>query len=286
MRKLIIVITVLIIMAVFFLYFSQNNLESKSVSLAGWRSSEYGYQQEQGPDYWIDVANQMTSNFTNYNPAGIWILGVEENGSCYLQFPNDDNFDYIIFSEEDINENYLDAFDNANLSIWLQVEPANANVETLIDLVLSRYMHHPSVIGFGVDVEWLENEEFSKGRPVTSMEAESWLDKIKSYNPEYKLFLKHWDIDKMPKSYPDDIVFISDSQDFDSYEEMMEEFKEWGEHFSDAEVGFQYGYESDRHIWDYYDDPADHIGNDLIDNVPNCRGLYWVDFTITDVFQP
>jgi len=65
---------------------------------------------------------------------------------------------------------------------------------------------------------------------------------------------------------------------------MISSFEDWGNHFSDAEVGFQYGYESDRWIWESLDDPPRDIGNDLIKNIPNCRGLYWVDFTIADVF--
>jgi hypothetical protein len=165
------------------------------------------------------------------------------------------------------------------------VEPGNANVETLIDLVLSKYARHPSVIGFGIDVEWLQPLIFQEGRAVTSDEARSWLNKIKSYNKDYKMFLKHWDVKKMPDSYHEDMVFISDSQEFDSYAEMLEDFQKWGNHFSDADVGFQYGYESDRYLWEYFDDPAGRIGNDIIERIPNCRGLYWVDFTIEDVFK-
>ncbi|MFH0929160.1 MAG: hypothetical protein V1818_02260 [Candidatus Aenigmatarchaeota archaeon] len=290
MRKIALVALLFIVASIIFLYFAQSG--DKPVltdsGMAGWRSSEYGYQQEQGPEYWIDVANQMSSKFEGYVPAGIWIVGTKQGlDMCNLQFPGEDNMiEHITFSETDMNEEYLDAFDAAGLNIWLQVEPAKADVGTLIDLVLSRYKNHPSVIGFGVDVEWIDVGNYEDGRPVTSNEAKAWLDKVKTYNPDYKLFLKHWEIEKMPKSYPEDVVFISDSQEFESYSEMLEDFQMWGEHFSDAEVGFQYGYEIDKHLWETFDDPAGQIGNDLIENVPNCRGLYWIDFTITNVFQP
>ena len=38
----------------------------------------------------------------------------------------------------------------AGVQVWLQVEPADADVPPLIDLVLERYAAHPSVIGFGI----------------------------------------------------------------------------------------------------------------------------------------
>ena len=67
---------------------------------------------------------------------------------------------------------------------------------------------------------------------------------------------------------------------------MTNKFTSWGNAFSDAEVGFQYGYKPDRWIWGSFADPPGQIGNDLAARVPNCRQLYWVDFTITDVFPP
>jgi len=277
------VIIILFIVVTIFLYFKYG-LESDA-GLAGWRSSGYGYQQDAGPDYWIDVANNISSKLAGYSPSGIWILGVKDGTSCLLQFPGNDQ-EYITFSDNDMNEQYLDAFDEAGLKVWLQAEPANADIETLIDLVLSRYSHHTCVIGFGIDVEWIKDEEYEDGKPVTSAEVGIWLGKIKAYNPNYKLFLKHWEIGKMPETHLKDVVYICDDQEFDNYEDMMERFEDWSEHFSDAEVGFQYGYESDRQIWQSFKDPTGQIGNDIIERIPNCCGLYWVDFTITDVFQP
>ena len=290
MRKALILVPVVIASLPFLFYISQGfsyDVTGPSPTLAGWRSSEYGYQQQQPPSYWINVADSMSSKFDGYSPAGIWVIGTEYGSDCYLQFPwYDGSFKHITFSKIDMNENYLNAFDQAGVNIWLQVEPSDANVETLIDLVLSRYSHHSSVIGFGVDVEWLNYINYTDGRAVTSAEASAWLERVKSYNPNYKLFLKHWEIDKMPETYPEDTVFISDSQEFDTYEDMLEDFENWGKHFHDADVGFQYGYESDRKIWESFDDPASKIGNDIIERIPNCRELYWVDFTIEDVFKP
>ena len=286
MKKIFIIIPILAVAVLAVFYFIYiTGPDEMTVGLAGWRSSVYGYQQEQPPSYWIGVANSMSSKFDDFSPAGIWILGVQQGNACHLQFPGNES-EHITFSSWDMNEEYLDAFDEAGVNVWLQVEPASADILELIDLVMSRYSHHPSVIGFGVDVEWLETDKYEDGRPVTSTEAWTWLRRVMSYNPDYKMFLKHWDYDKMPVSYTDDIVFITDSQGFASYDEMLDEFEDWGDHFSDTEVGFQYGYQSDSIIWDSFDDPAGQIGNDLIERIPNCHSLYWVDFTITDVFRP
>ena len=92
----------------------------------------------------------MSSKFPGYSPAGIWIVADEDGDDSELLFPGDDSqYEHITFSDSDLSERYLDAFDNANLSVWLQVEPSSADVLTLIDLVLGRYSHHTSVIGFG-----------------------------------------------------------------------------------------------------------------------------------------
>jgi hypothetical protein len=261
---------------------------------AGWRSSAYGHQQDRPPSYWVYVAEEMASRFPGSQPSGIWIAGFLRSDACHLQFPNRDETNYpgIEFASTDLNERYLDAFDDAGVKVWLQVEPGDANVETLIDLVLNEYKHHGCIIGFGVDVEWLESGSYNNGRSVTNVEAAAWLSKVKSHNPEYKLFLKHWRSDKMPTAHPAEIVYIDDSCDYADLNEMTDEFILWGKAFSNAEVGFQIGYDldtngdglRDRDWWIALDDPPEEIGDALISKIPNCRYVYWVDFTILEVF--
>jgi hypothetical protein len=252
--------------------------------LAGWRSSVYGYQQEQPPGYWVHAADNLSSK-VNGTPSGVWVIGnVLEDGSCNLEFPSNDSYQNVDFSENDTAEKYLEAFDASGIKIWLSVEPGDAQVETLIDLVLKRYGKHPSVIGFGVDIEWLEFKYFEDGRPVTNQEAALWLRKVRSYNKDYKLFLKHWKSYKMPSVHLEGTVFVSDSQEFPNYDYMMNDYVLWGRNFSDSKVAFQYGYESDRDVWGKLQDPFADIGKDILSRVPNCDGLYWVDFTIMDLY--
>jgi hypothetical protein len=252
-----------------------------SLVFAGWRSSPYGFQQEATPDYWVNAARNLSARISNSVPSGIWILGEIVGHSCSLTFPSPNEYPNILFSESDENEQYLESFDTAGLRVWLQVEPADANVKTLIDLVLGRYHRHPCVVGFGIDVEWLQAESYPDGKSVTNEEALAWLTEVKLFNSSYKLFLKHWLVEKMPTACISDVVFVDDSQEFNSIYGLVGEFKDWGTHFPRSDVCFQIGYESDMKWWSKLTDPYWTISAMLINEVPNCRGIYWVDFTLS-----
>jgi hypothetical protein len=252
----------------------------------GWRSSEYGHQGDKSSGYWVNTANSIASKFPNADPSGVWVIGdieSEPSTSTYLSFPSNKSFENIHFASVDYNEEYLKTFDSNHLKVWLEVEPADADILTLIDLVLGRYKNHSCVIGFGIDVEWYEPSHYSGGKPVTDTEARAWLDRVKSYG-DYRLFLKHWLTEKLPLTQLEDLVFMSDSQGFSGLDNMVDEFKLWGTHFSNSEVYFQVGYPDDRVWWSQLSDPAKIIVASLVGNVTNCRGVYWVDFTLTDLY--
>ena len=67
---------------------------------------------------------------------------------------------------------------------------------------------------------------------------------------------------------------------------MVSEFVEWGKAFSPAPVGFQYGYPADTFWWQNLQDPPKDIGQALLDKIANTEGLFWVDFTVLEVFPP
>jgi hypothetical protein len=210
--------------------------------------------------YWVDVAKQTASAIPGTSPGGILIVtgGIEAG-----------------------TDHCLTVFDDNGIKVWLQVEPYGASIDQLIDVVLGQYGHHPCVLGFGIDLEW--RRPYSN---VTDEEAKRWLNKTKQYNPDFKLFLKHWLTEVMPPTARENIVFIDDSQRFgpDGLDSMVNEFKRWGKHFSETDVGFQIGYESDEGWWSQLENPPRDIGSALIENIPNCRFIFWVNFTILDVF--
>ena len=268
---------------------------------AGLRSSPYGPQHGfPAPPYWLTATRSMASRFDHAVPALVWIVGtmesVNENtpaetfsGRVQLSFPapGDAVFPNIVFAGEDANEAYLEQFDKNGFQVWLQVEPANADVGTLIDLVLNRYGKHPCVIGFGVDVEWFRwSKENNEGVAVDDAAARDWSERARAFQPQFKLFLKHWLESKMPPNYRQSLVFISDSQQFTSLAQMQDDFEQWGKTFFPAPVGFQFGYPADRIWWGQLGDPPQEIGKALLSGIPNTSDLIWVDFTMEEIWPP
>ena len=198
---------------------------------AGFRASRIksSYPNNQFPDkyYWQNAGDHFSAMFPNSKAAGIWIVSLYiEDGITQLNFPNPGgNYEKVWFISQDQNESYLDYFDQHGLKVWLQVEPGGASVDTLMHIILTKYGHHPCVIGFGVDVEWLDTHLHSGGRQVTDIEAARWENKVKSFNPNYSLFLKHYTPNRMPDNYRGDLIFVDDSQMFTSFTQMINEFK-------------------------------------------------------------
>jgi len=253
---------------------------------AGFRYSSYGIRQNPGPAYWISVGKQMTAKFLRAVPECIWIVGnFTGHGTC-LSFPVDTEDPFVTSTDVDMNEQVLDLFDENNFKVWLQVEPGNADINGLIQLVMKQYCRHPSVIGIGIDVEWYKSDGSAEGRPVSDEEARSWVKTVRSVAPHYRLFLKHWVTDWLPPTVRDGIVFVDDSQQFNDFDHMVSEFTGWGRHFAPAPVAFQFGYPADKPWWSLLVDPPGEIGKAILKNIPNSSALFWVDFSVREVFPP
>lgn len=255
---------------------------------AGFRSSRYGISPFPNPLYWALVGKSLANRFPEGRPGGVWLVGVvEDDSGCRLNFPSPGgSFAHVYFMAVDQNEEFFRFFDAAGVSVWLQVEPGDADVSALIDLVLRRYGSHACLRGIGVDVEWLAWRDHRFGRAVTDSEALAWSARVASYNSAYSLFLKHWMVERMPPHYRGTILFVDDSQEFPSLAAMVEEFQAWGRSFPSNPVAFQFGYEADKTWWRKLVDPPGDIGKALLRAVPNVSGLFWVDFTLRDVFPP
>jgi hypothetical protein len=283
MKKKIIFIICIVLLSV-----SVSKLYSQKI--AGFRASRilqsYPNRQFPSADYWANVGESISKKFTGFNPGGVWIVSLcLDDGDTQFGFPSDGmSIPNVEFISVDWNEDYLTKFDKEGVKVWLQVEPGAANVDTLIDVVLNRYKKHSCVAGFGIDVEWLDGIKVSGGRYVNDAEAQRWEAKVKAVDSSYTLFLKHYSPKWMPPVYRGSILFVDDSQGFTSYNEIISEFKAWGNKFPKNNVAFQFGYAADKSIWSKYSDPMLQIGGDLIKQIPNCAALFWVDFTITQLF--
>jgi len=257
------------------------------VIYAGVRSSYYGIDPFPEPSGWESAMKTMSGYFEGSTPCAIWIAGKFQGPKeCHLFFPSDGkNYTNVIFNKTDKHEKYLSYFDKKGIKVFLQVEPANADVNTLIDLVLNRYKHHECVIGFGIDVEWYrESENPEWGVKVGDDSAKNWEARVKSHNNNYRLFLKHWDRNWMPENYRGDIIFVDDSQELENFNSLIDEFADyWADFFKPNTVFFQIGYKSDKSWWQKLDNPPKNIGNAIKERIEQDVGIFWVDFTMRDV---
>jgi len=251
---------------------------------AGFRHSTYGPRVDPGSEYWLSVAKQMSAKFPGSHPEVIWIVGELAGQGTRLSFPGESTDPLIQHTPTDLNESVFDLFDLNGVKVWLQVEPGFAEVSQLLDEVLTRYSHHPCVAGAGVDVEWYQSAEPDSGKPVGDDEVASWLATARKFNQGYRLFLKHWLVEKIPVRIREGLLFIDDGQEFPSLEGMLAEFRTWSQAFAPAPVGFQVGYPSDKNWWGKYSDAPTEIGTALLKSFPSTAGLYWVDFSVLDVF--
>ena len=274
-----------------------------SAKWAGVRVSPYGMLESFGRypdvDQMTGFAANMESCFEGSIGAYILIVGTvdEDQWTCHLDFPLSKSIDKAYGSEEDNFEEYLTAFDKAGYSVWLQVEPGDANLVELATEVMNRYKNHSCVKGFGIDVEWYKPAGTDGyGTVLTEKEAIKVLNTVQSINSNYTVFVKHWDEKWLPKNI-NGLIYIDDSQQHRSLSRMCEVFADWAEHFAPSPVMFQIGYDdgrkSDRtYIWGpnadpHFTNPAKQLGEAILEGCDfgNDVGIIWVDFTLKEAMD-
>jgi len=212
----------------------------------------------------------------------------DQDSKCILSFPSPGGeYGDIVFSPMDLNEEYLDAFDEHGMFVWLVLEPGKADVPTLLQLTLLQYEGHTSVIGVGIDVQryrWIYDPD-GLGQAVTDEYAEDWVALTRTFNFTYTVLLEHWLPEKMPPTARDGLIFIDEGQGYASLDEMSTAFFSWGEAFYPSPVGFHLGYPAEQPWWSTLPEPPGDIGASILPGVPNTTGMFWVDSTIGEVLQ-
>jgi hypothetical protein len=261
------------------------------VVYAGVRASGYGIRPFPTPGGWTSALRRMAGYFPGSTPLAIWLVGEADFHSTGMKlgFPHPgDGVDYgplVVFGEEDQHEPYLAHFDTQGVKVYLQIEPGFADVPTLIDLVLARYRHHPSVAGLGVDVEWYQNARLrGRNAPAGDALVRAWEARVKSHDPSYRLFVKHYDKSHLPPAYRGDVIFVNDSCRHRGYRSFLREMAAFAEHFHPSPVMFQIGYPSDRRWWRSRPRPIPKtLGRALAERVRQDAGIVWVDFSLRRV---
>ena len=237
------------------------------------------------PSYWANVGASASGKFSGSTPAAIWVVGLAQaEGGCYLTFPSSGQYSNVLFAPSDQNEQYLSYFDSKGMKVILQVEPGQADVNTLIKLVLDKYGKHPCVAGIGIDVEWLQFKSYGGGKAVTDAEASQWYKLISSYNPGYTLALTHWQTSKMPPTYRTGVFFVYDGEVLGSLSQAKSYYTSWANAYPNNPVGYYIGFPSDKSWWSVYQDPYYTIASMALGCGKNVKGVYWVSFSIKNIY--
>lgn len=270
------------------------------VKVAGFRSSDYGGPSDGNvyghgqtdPAYWVSVAKQMSAKYPGSSPGAQWVVGYIETPetSTFMPFPAPSGYkgmhDVTFSNKNGVEETMLTAFDNVGMKIILQVEPGDADVPQLATMILNKFKNHPSVIGFGVDTEWLNAWTYKDGRPATDAEIQTWLKAVRAINPNYKLLIKHWLPSHLGSGHIEGVTYVTDSLELGSYRGALNDYVAWANNFKGSEIGYQIGYEEDMNWWLPMTDPAKSLITDIKTRVPgaNIYNVYFVDFAITKEF--
>lgn len=282
--------------------------EDCTVKWAGIRFSSYGisrsfgHENFPGPESTAGFMSKMASCYEGSTGASILIVGTIStrkdkagnitSGKCSLAFPLSKQIENASGTEDDdFYEDYLTAMDAAGQAVWLQVEPGDANLVALATEVMSRYSNHPCVKGFGIDVEWYQyrksaNAEEGTNSKVSDEMARQVLAAVRAINPDYTVFVKHWETDWLP-SKMEGLIYVNDSQQFKSMDQVISEFRGWAAHYAPQPVMFQIGYDDDTWIWNKYPNPAKEFGQAIVGKCKsgNDIGIIWVDFTLSKVIN-
>ncbi len=261
------------------------------IEFAGARSSAYGIRPFPTAEGWGKALQTMSGYFPGSSPVGIWIVGRLHGASTgiSLEFPHPgDGMDYgplYNFADADKHEPYLSFFDANGIKVFLQIEPGFADVEKCIDLVLRQYKHHPCVLGWGIDVEWFKNAKTGMDNAAATDDlVKAWDARVKSYNPKYRIFLKHFRTADLPPTYRGDVVFVNDSQQFTGLDSFLKEYKEFADFFYPNTVLYQIGYRADKKWWGALETPIPKtLGEKLAAITRQECGIVWVDFSLRDV---
>lgn len=314
-KKVLIVIA--LIMAVALVMTSCEEDTPCHVKWAGVRVSYYGIRSSfrEGKNFtfpsvsdMVGFGQKMSSCYEGSTGAYIILVGTISSikneaktritgGRCSLEFPLSKTIANASGEDEDFYEAYLTALDNAGMAVWLQVEPGDADLVELATEVMSHYKHHTCVKGFGIDVEWYEYraklDEYGDPYDETSTKlsdatAKAVVDAVRAIDPRYTVFVKHWEEGWLPPKYRDGLIFVSDSQYYDSPAQQRADFANWAAYYAPNPVMFQIGYEADRDsVWGRYSNPAKALGQYIVDGCKsgNDVGIIWVDFTLKEAMS-
>jgi hypothetical protein len=178
------------------------------------------------PEEWGQVIFNIASKYPDAKAWVTWGIGPYPE----LKTPLTDDQHEAAFT-------YLDGLP---VSVFLETRPGGgANMVNLIDTYFKKFGKHKCLRGFGIDLEFY--------KAVSDADAKAMDEKLKSFNPEYRLFFKHWETGYMPKTYrgKGDLIFMSTSSE-ETPTSLIKQHADFCNSFSNSACGAQIGYPADE----------------------------------------
>lgn len=201
--------------------------------------------------WWADRAKQFATNFPGSQPLILHILSnYQDDGTTQIEFKQPQDYqgsttNMSFLPRDKLNhERALTTYDEQGVKAILQFEPGNADVGDCFELAHSTFGRHPCVIGLAIDGEWFNTKQSTDqaGLPVTDAEVQRWMEQVLRFNTNYVLVLKHFEANKLPPTYRHpNLWLLTDSQEFASQENWINDMRAWATTFKGSPIGSQYG---------------------------------------------
>jgi len=223
----------------------------------GLRRSSYGLRKFNTDDaWWAGRARQFASSFPDSQPVILHILSnYQDDGTTQIEFKQPEAYhgattNMSFLPRGKLNhERALTTYDEQGVRAILQFEPGSADVGDCFELAHTAFSRHPCVLGLAIDGEWFKTKQSTDqaGLPVTDAEAQRWMEQVLRFNTNYVLVLKHFETNKLPPTYRHpNLWLLTDSQEFASQEDWINDMRTWATTFKGSPVGSQYGYPKDQ----------------------------------------
>lgn len=234
---------------------------------------------------WANFVYNVNNKYPTSRPWVHWGLGNwrEDGGS------------FTALTDEKHNE-YIAHLNTVGVDVYFEGRHCGTNGVDFIDAQMKKFGHHPNVRGFGFDLEFFKGGCGGSGAPVNDADAQALDEKLKSFNPNHRLFFKHWMASNMPPNYrgKGDMIFISTSSE-SAIPTLVNGHSAFANSFATGakankgiafQIGYPHDYPSGNHPfggtyagWGALEDPVKNWGDQLLAKVTSTTqelGIVWV----------
>ncbi|MBN2618661.1 MAG: hypothetical protein JXR64_10180 [Spirochaetales bacterium] len=241
-------------------------------------ATRYGINPFPGKEEWVNSIKQISKKVNNNSrPALLWNVGTYLKNGIKLSFPGKSESNNHYFTEIDLNSEYFKYFSNKKIDVFLIFEPGVADISETLKLILGNYSSYKSVKGICIDLEW-----YDINKMVTKEEISKWLTVIHSYNPKYKLIIKHWNINMIESFNNKNLIFLQNMDNIENIDEFIKRYKLWARKFYPNRIGLKLGSDYKK-MFDNLNNPTLEIYQTIKNETNNSVSLFWSENVIFEL---